>query len=141
METADKRALLESSLERAAEEIGDITKPVMDLYYQRFPNSREAFERLWPGRRDTLEGEMTERTLYCLMQWFDSPGEIEIMLMGSVPHHNATLQVRPEWFAGFIDATADVITATIPADRGDEQAVWQELRAELQELVDQSAGY
>lgn len=141
MDTAAKRALLETSLERAAEEIGDITRPVIDLFYQRFPESREAFDRLWPGRRDTLEGEMTERTLYCLMQWFESPGEIEIMLMGSVPHHDATLQVRPEWFAGFIDATADVITATIPVDRTDEQEVWQELRAELQEIVDQSASF
>lgn len=139
METADKRVLLETSLERAAEEIGDITKPVIDLFYTRFPNSREAFERLWPNHRANLEGEMVEQTLYCLMQWLDSRDEIEIILSGSVPHHNTTLQVPPQWFGGLIDATADVITATIPADRADEQAVWQELRAGLRQIVNQSA--
>ncbi len=34
---------------------------------------------------------MVEQALYCLMYGFDSPGEIEILLLGSVPHHNDTL--------------------------------------------------
>jgi len=139
METAEKRALLETSLERAAEQIGDITEPVMELYYARFPESREAFERLWPGRQSGLEGEMIERTLYCLMQWFESPGEIEIMLMGSVPHHDMTLKVSPKWFAGLLDATADVVTASIPDDCTGEIAVWGELRSDLQQLIDASS--
>lgn len=139
METAEKQALLEASLERAAEAIGDITKPVTDLFYDRFPDSREAFERLWPNHRTVLEGEMIEQSLYCLMQWFECPGEIEIILAGSVQHHGATLQVPSRWFSGLIDATADVITATIPASSKDELAVWEELRSGLQEIVRQFA--
>ena len=81
---------------------------------------------------------MVERALYCLMYWFDSPGEIEIMLGGSVLHHNDTLQVRPEWYSGLIDATIDVVVATIPPCNGAELEVWDELRRELGGLVEQS---
>jgi hypothetical protein len=122
MQVEQKRRLLEQSLERVVEQIGDITQPTMARYYGRFPAAVEAFERLWPGNRAQLEGEMVERALYCLMYWFESPGEIEIMLGGSVLHHNDTLRVPPEWYAGLVDATIDVIVATIPPGNGPELA-------------------
>jgi hypothetical protein len=138
MRVEQKKLLLEESLERVVEQIGDITQPTMERYYFRLPAAREAFERLWPGNRSQLEGEMVERALYCLMYWFDSPGEIEIMLGGSVLHHNDTLRVPPEWYAGLIDATVDVIVATIPPANGAELEVWDELRRELGGLVEHS---
>jgi hypothetical protein len=138
MRVEQKKLLLEESLERVVEQIGDITQPTMERYYFRLPAAREAFERLWPGNRSQLEGEMVERALYCLMYWFDSPGEIEIMLGGSVLHHNDTLRVPPEWYAGLIDATIDVIVATIPPANGAELEVWDELRRELGGLVEHS---
>lgn len=138
MQVEQKKRLLEESLERVVEQIGDITQPTMARYYDRFPAAMEAFERLWPGSRAQLEGEMVERALYCLMYWFESPGEIEIMLGGSVLHHNDTLRVPPEWYAGLVDATIDVIVATIPPGNGPELAVWDELRRELGGLVEQS---
>jgi hypothetical protein len=141
MDAAEKLAVLNTTLERAADQLGDITAPVMALYYQRFPQSLERFEQLWPGKRAELEGEMVERVLYCLMVWFESPGEIEIMLSGSVLHHSDTLHVGPDWFAGFLDAAADVIAGTIPAECSDEHAVWEELRRDLLSLIEQSGRY
>jgi len=138
MDIEEKRSLLEASLERAAEAVGDITQPVMELFYRRFPEAGKSFEELWPGNRDKLEAEMVERALYCLMYWFQSPGEIEILLSGSVMHHNDTLKVPPEWYSGLIEATAEVIVATIPADQAGERAVWEELRRNLSDLVEQS---
>jgi hypothetical protein len=135
MRVEEKKALLEASLERAAEQTGDITRPVMERYYLRFPEARVAFETLWPGNRSQLEGEMVERALYCLMYWFESPGEIEILLTGSVLHHNDTLRVPPEWYGGLIDATTDVIVGTIPPQNSAELEVWDELRRELRALV------
>jgi hypothetical protein len=51
MRVEQKKLLLEESLERVVEQIGDITQPTMERYYLRFPAAREAFERLWPGNR------------------------------------------------------------------------------------------
>jgi len=31
------------------------------------------------------------------MTWFEFPGEVQGVLMTSVPHHKQTLEVRPEW--------------------------------------------
>ena len=81
---------------------------------------------------------MVERTLHCLMNWFESPGEIEILLSGSVLHHNDTLQVRPEWYGGLIDATAAAIAQTIPANQDAEHAAWQKLCRELREVIESS---
>jgi hypothetical protein len=137
MRLEEKKALLHVSLERAAELLGDITQPTMEHYYLRFPAARSAFEELWQGNRSQLEGEMVERALYCLMYWFESPGEIEILLSGSVLHHNDTLRVPPEWYGGLIDATTDVIVGTIPPDHGPELDVWDELRRELHGVIQQ----
>jgi len=86
MENQNKQALLEAGLTRAAEKLGDITAPVLTHFYERFPDAVATFDQLWPGRRAALEGEMVERVIYCVMGWFEFPGEIEIMLLGSVPH-------------------------------------------------------
>jgi len=131
--------LLEQTLTRAAEQIGDITQPVMSLYYQRYPDAITAFDAHAQGNRTALEGDMVERILYCLMHWLDSPGEIEIMLTGSVIHHADTLLVTPTWFEEMLRATADVIGDTIPAGNSEELAAWGRLCSELREVIKQSS--
>lgn len=138
MQTGEKQQLVETILHRTAEEIGDITEPVMSLYYQRLPDALEHFEHHALGNLKGLEGEMVERALYCLMIWFESPGEIEIMLSGSVPHHQDTLKIPPQYYLELINATADVIADTIPPGNPDEAAVWTELRSELRKIVENS---
>lgn len=84
---------------------------------------------------------MVESSLYCLMDWFDSPGEVEILLLGSVPHHQDTLSVPPEACEALLTATADVIEQTIPDDNAGERAVWNELRADLAALTRENSAY
>lgn len=141
VEIEEKKALLLASLERAAEELGDITPHVMAAYYARHPEARERFEELHSGNPDRLEGQMVEQVLYCLMEWFDSAGEIEIILITTVPHHIDTLNIPPTFFADLIDAVCDTVVATIPADRAGERAVWDELRHELLDITNNSAAY
>jgi hypothetical protein len=136
MRIEEKKHLLEASLERAAEQTGDVTGAAMARYYGAYPDARHAFETLWPGNRSQLEGEMVERALYCLMYWLECPGEIEILLNGSVLHHNDTLHVPPEWYGGLIDATAEVIVATIPAQNALELRLWDELRSDLRGVIE-----
>lgn len=138
MNAADKIARIEQILTRAAEQVGDVTAPTMERFYNRYPEAKAAFELHGLGQRAVLEGQMIERSLYCLMHWFDSPGEIEILLAGSVPHHSDTLQVPPEWYGDLIEATAEVIAETIPVTDAEELAVWHELRSDLIDLIDQS---
>lgn len=139
MPSADRTALVEQILHRAAEQLGDVTAPVLAAYYERVPESKAAFEHHAGINRSQLEGEMVENSLYCLMSWFESPGEIEMLLAGSVPHHEETLQVPPHWYEALLEATAAVIAATIPADQHDELAVWRELRHDLRTLIRNSA--
>ncbi len=136
---ADKLELVEQILARAAEEIGDITAPVMSLYYQRLPDARAHFESHARSNLAQLEGEMVERALYCLMIWFESPGEIKVMLSDSVPHHQETLQVPPRYYRELINTTADVIEGCIPDENSDEMATWCELRQELRRIVENSS--
>ena len=131
-------ALVEQSLTRAAEVVGDVTPAAIERFYSRFPEAKVAFEMHSRGNRSQLEGEMVERALYCLMNWFGSPGEVEILLSGSVLHHNDTLQVRPEWYGGLIDTTAEVIAQTIPVNQDAEHAAWQKLCRELSEVIELS---
>jgi hypothetical protein len=137
MDLERKKALLFSSLERAADKLGDITPHTMALFYHRYPQAMALFEELYPGARLSLEGEMVQQILFCLMEWYDSASEIEIILTTTVPHHIETLKVRPELFQDLINAVCDTIVATIPTSKHDEQAVWAELRGVMTALVDQ----
>lgn len=128
---AEKLELLDRSLMRAAEAVGDITPLVMARYYARHPRAAASFEHHGQGRTAALEGEMVENCLYCLMHCMDRPTEIEILLENSVPHHHFTLEVPLDWYQGLVDATIDVIAKTVPADAGDERALWEEIRRRL----------
>jgi len=141
VEIEEKKALLASSLERAADRLGDITPHVMAAYYACQPEARQRFEELQAGNPGLLEGQMVEQVLYCLMEWFDSAGEIEIILVTTVPHHIDTLHIPPSFFADLIAAVCDTIVATIPAERRGERAVWDELRRELLAITGNSAAY
>lgn len=133
---AEQTALVEQILTRAAEQIGDVTAPALERFYLHLPDARAAFETHGRGNRQQLEGEMVERTLYCLMYWFDSPGEVELVLTGSAIHHHDTLQVTLDWYSGLIDATADVIAETIPPENDAERSTWRQLNSELREAVE-----
>lgn len=138
MKADEKNALVELTLTRTAEQLGDITESVMALYYRRHPEAKDAFDKHGRGNRPLLEGEMVERALYYLMYWFESPGEIEISLSGSVVHHNDTLEIPPQWYGDLIKATADAIIDTIPAENSLELAAWKELCRDLDEIVEAS---
>lgn len=82
---------------------------------------------------------MFEQALYCLMYWFESPGEVEIVLLNTIPHHIETLGVTIEMFSRLITAVCDTVVATIPAQAEDEHAVWRKLHADLMSLCAESA--
>jgi hypothetical protein len=134
----DRSSLLDTGLERAAEVLGDITAPVMTRFYATCPEARTAFEHHGPGNPEKLEAEMVQNALYWTMSWLDRESEIRVHLGGSVPHHEDTLYVRPTWYRGLVEAVADVIAETIPADRPDELEIWREIRSGLGRAVDQS---
>jgi hypothetical protein len=141
MNVATQNDLLEAVLERAANRLGDITPLVIERFYQQFPDARETFRSLSAAYGAALEGEMVERTLYCLMSWLHSPGEVEIVLMDSVPHHAATLGVPPAMYAGLLDATAATIAETIPPHRSQEVELWRQVSDELREQIERSGMY
>tara|TARA_R110002033_G_scaffold166169_1_gene204581 strand:+ start:770 stop:1195 length:426 start_codon:yes stop_codon:yes gene_type:complete len=138
MQTERKNELLESSLERAAEVLGDVTEPVMAEYYANHPQAQISFEKHGLGNSVKLEAEMVESVIYCLMNWYDRPDEIRIMFSSTVPHHEDTLNVSNEWFSGLISAAINVISNTIPSTRKDELEVWHEIHAGLETLVDEA---
>ncbi len=139
MGSAQKLAVVEQILSRVVEDMGDITQAVIALYYQRLPEARERFQYHAQGNIDNLQGEMVAQALYCLMTWFESPGEIEILLLGSVPHHSETLKIPSTFYRELINATAEVVESTIPTENSEQLAIWREVRSQLQNLVDQSA--
>jgi len=141
MDKNQKRELLDASLERAAEQLGDITPHVMERYYAKLPGARERFEHFQPDNRQRLEGQMVEQVLYCLMEWYECPGEIEFILLNTIPHHIDTLGIAPEHFAELLLLVCDTIAGTIPVDQPDERAVLAGLRATMLDLYSQGASY
>ena len=126
----DKLAVVEKILERAAEKAGDITGPAMTRFYERCPEGRQLFAE-HSRRLDRLEGLMVEQSIYCLMQWFASPMEIEILLQDTVPHHKHTLKIPTSAYCDLLIAAADTIGDTIPEGNTREQGVWNELCGQL----------
>ena len=106
----------------------------MAAFYHHYPEAEAVFETLSRGCRAQLEGQMIENSLYCLMRWFEAPGEIEIMLRDSVPHHHKTLQVPADWYLDLIEVAADVIADTIPAQNAVELEVWKNARCDLRTI-------
>lgn len=133
--TMDRLALLEMGLHRAVAAIGDPTEAIIARYYARFPDARASFDHWGLGKREKLEAEMVENTLYCVMTWFERPTEIGIIFAHSVPHHHHTLHVDPAWFTGLIDETIAVLTETLPPDAAAERALWAELHAGLSAAI------
>lgn len=136
MDLDAKKALLDVSLERAAEQLGDITPHVMEAYYRRHPEARRRFEDLASGERGALEQQMVDQALYCLMVWVESPLQIEIILNTTVPHHMQTLDIPSHLFSELIAATCATIVSTIPPQKTGELALWNELHAGIKALVD-----
>ncbi|MBK8375000.1 hypothetical protein [Sphingorhabdus sp.] len=123
-----KQQLVERSLERAADILGDITAPLMARYYAAHPAAADSFAHHGLGRRDLLEAEMVGNVLYCLMTWFERPEEIRIIFYDSVPHHADTLKVGADWYGGMLDTGIALIEETLPTDAADERAAWAEMR-------------
>lgn len=135
MNLDEKTKLLETSLERAANEMGDITGPVMARYYELHPDARNSFREHGLGNTAKLEAEMVESVVYCLMNWLERPQEIRIMFGSTVPHHEETLKVTCDWFRGLVDAAVYIITKTIPNAQQDEHTLWKEIHLGVNALI------
>ena len=85
---------------------------------------------------EELAGLMVEQSLYCLMRWFSSPIEIEILLADTVPHHEKTLDISRKAYSDFLAATAEIIGGSIPEANADELAVWEELSSQLAAAIE-----
>jgi len=139
MEQISPAELMERSLERVVEQLGDPCEPVLERFYERYPAAREAFERLGLGAPTKLEQQMFEQALYCLMTWIERPEEVRIVLNSSVPHHRQTLEVVLEWYDGLIGATCAVLRSAVPAEAAEELALWDRVEREVRDCVRQSA--
>lgn len=135
----DDSRLLDVSLERAAEAVGDLTETVLARFYTQHPEARQAFEHHSPGEPEKLEAEMVANALYCAMNWLDRPGEVRIQVNTSVPHHEDTLHVALPWYRGLQETVIDVIFETIPANEAAELTLWRRIRAELGEIIQTSS--
>ncbi|MEQ1499053.1 MAG: hypothetical protein ABL914_10365 [Novosphingobium sp.] len=133
-----RQPMIEAGLMRAAEALGDITQPVMDAFYARFPDARASFAHHSPRNPGSLEAEMVGNTLYYVMGWFENPIEARIAFDSSVPHHKVALNVPPDWYRGFIDAFLDVVEPAAAAEGPDEAAAWADLREGLVGLVERN---
>lgn len=136
---AAKLELLDASLMRAAEVIGDLQQPTFARYYARFPEARDEFMRLGVADGHPLEAMMIDNCLYCAMTLLERPEEVEILLLNSVAHHIDTLHVAADRYAGLLDAMIDVVAESLPTGAVDERALWSEIRTRLQGMIAHAA--
>lgn len=132
----DRAALAERSMERLVEQVGDITGPVLDIYYARHPGTRQSFVHHGMGDTAELEGRMVTATAFMLLQWASDPYSTRIEQGTTIVHHNDTLVIGPQWYVGLVDAVLQVLHETIPPEADDERSVWQEVRREIVQFVE-----
>lgn len=137
----DKNRALGEVLEQAAESVGDITQPVLELLYQRMPESRLAFEQHGGKKIGELEASMVEQVLYCLMTWYERPVEVEIILRETVPHHIETLDIPQDVFHGLLRATLDVLESSVIELDAAQRESLADLRSELGDIIEASSQY
>ncbi len=135
----EKQGSIEKILELVAQERGDITEEVLDLYFKRYPQARQIFREAGSNNTELrLQQEMVESGLYCLMTYFERPTEVEIILLQTVPHHNF-LNIPTDYFCGLHDAIFDVIESATPMNYSKEKKSFQELRISLTEIIQSSS--
>jgi hypothetical protein len=140
MTPEQKLEILNQSLEKAAEELGDINRLVLSRYYEAYPEAEKAFNRLSFENRATrsrMENSMIDSVLYCFMTWFEHPKEVDLTLQGAALQHTET-KIPLTIVIGLLETTADVILSTIDRDDTDARSIWQELQTNLIEIIDQS---
>ncbi len=123
-------------LERAANALGDLNPALMQRFYLRFPEAREAFVRHGLGNPSKLEAAMVDATLYCVMQWLERPSEVRLIFADQVPHHCETLQIERDWFAGLVDEMVLLVASTIPGDEPEQQALCADLATDLRHAIE-----
>ena len=138
-ERAARMEQLEAILTRAAEEVGDLTEPAITRFYADSPAALEDFRHHAHGKLAQLQATMVETTLYCIMTWFERPGEIATILYGTVPHHTQTLHVVLPHFVGLLNAVIDAIADTIPAEEPAERALIEEIRNSLAVMIEDAS--
>ncbi len=126
---------LDRALEIAAEAVGDIVPPAIALFYSRFPDAQVSFEHHGLGKREKLEREMADNALYCLMTWPVRKSEVQILLFGSIPHHQDTLGVSADWYGGLIEAVIDVIATSLPDGADAEHAALDTIRSGVKAAI------
>lgn len=141
MSRQDKSRALEEVLEQAAESIGDVTRPVLELLYQRMPKARQAFAQHGGRKLGELEASMVEQVLYCLMTWYERPVEVEIILRETVPHHIETLDIPQEVFDGLLCATLDLLESSVIEPNAMQCSSLEELRRELSTIIGGASSY
>lgn len=67
---------------------------------------------------------MIEPALFCLLNWYDRPGEVESIFRNTAPHHEI-LEIDARHFSGLLRAVFDVIGDVMLADRPDWYRVWR----------------
>jgi hypothetical protein len=133
--TIDREALVRESLERLADERGDITAEVLERYYRAQPDARQSFER--HGLNDTsgLEARMVSESVYLLLRWVEEPLAAQIDQATTIVHHNDTLDIGPRWYMGLVDAVLEILLEAAE-NRPAEQAAWQDIRSEIARFID-----
>jgi hypothetical protein len=132
-----RQGVILTSLERVADDVGDITRPLIDRFYAVYPDARAAFSAPGLGSREKLEAEMVGNFLYFVMTWFERPGEIRHLLYTSIPHHAAALGVSADWYRGFIDCGIDLIIDALGdgVTAGTDRAAWEDMRAGIADAI------
>lgn len=130
--------LSQSSFERLANMRGDITQPVLDLYFARHDKAQGSFSFHSPHAAHALQAEMVECSIFFLMQWAENPAAAKFEYSASIARHVETLAVGPNWYFGLIDAVLGVLMPSIPDDAQEERALWLSIREEIMIFFDQT---
>jgi hemoglobin-like flavoprotein len=128
MTDPDDRALIEFSLELAAERAGDLTSLVYDRLFAEQPDAKALF---WRDKNDSIKGEMLARAFEALLDFIGERQYADHLIQTSAQVHTE-YGVAPDVFRTFFTTVASTIR-----DQLGEQwtpqiaAAWDRVLAEI----------
>src|SRR5262249_8892328 len=132
MTDPNDRALIEASLERAAERAGDLTPLVYDRLFTEQPEARALF---WRDKSGQIKGEMLARVFEAVLDFIGERQYADHLIQTSVTVHSE-YDVAPEVFRTFFG----IVAATLKDSLGEDwtaatDGAWRRLLDDIDSYV------
>ena len=129
-EQAAEMQLLETILERAAEELGDVHPQIIRYFFSQCPEAEEVFTQHGGIHRIAMQNAMIDWGMYCLLCWLDNVGEAKNALTDAAHRHKSS-QIDSRFTRTLMESMFTVLGRGVSLEDVAEQRLWHRIESEI----------